>query len=277
MSALAAALQAATGRRLVDDRNRRSTRVESDDGPVFCKTLPAPDQAILRAEADGLEALRTCAALRVPAVLGLHCDDNDAWLFTEWIELREPAGDDHARLGEAVAALHAIHGPRYGWLRDNFIGPTPQANDEDDSWAHFFRERRLRPQLEMAARGGQAAPLGPLGDALLSRVDDIVGTKVVAPSLLHGDLWCGNRAMDPSGRPVLFDPAVHYGHGACDLAMAKLFGGFETPFYRAWEQIHGPLDEDQLALYQLYHVLNHLNIFGGAYLSSALRLARRLV
>lgn len=280
MSELAAALLAATGRRPGAGHAHpagAATRIDSDGGPVFCKRLPSSQEAVLAAEADGLLALQACDALRVPEVLGLHCDERHAWLFTEWIDLRAPAGDDHARVGEAVAALHSLHGPRFGWPRDNFIGPTPQSNDEDDNWPRFFRERRLRPQLELAARSGLAADLMSLGDALLSRVAAIAGATPVAPSLLHGDLWSGNRAVDPSGRPVLFDPAVHYGHGVCDLAMARLFGGFEPAFYRAWEQVHGPVDEDQVALYQLYHVLNHLNIFGPSYLAQALRLARRLV
>lgn len=227
------------------------------------------------AEADGLAALARCAAFVVPRVLARGAAGDTDFLVLEWLDLADD-GDD-ARLGEALAALHAIDCPRYGWPCDNFLGTTPQANgcENDWDWARFFAERRLRPQLALAAQDGHAA-LAEAGLALLEKLPARFDGHAPRPALLHGDLWRGNVGF-VAGRPALFDPAVHAGDPECDLAMAALFGGFSQRFVDAYGA--GRHDEDRgwrQNLYQLYHLLNHVHLFGSAYVPQARTAIRAL-
>jgi fructosamine-3-kinase len=175
--------------------------------------------------------------------------------------------------------MHRVRSDRFGWHADNFIGATPQANDWAADWPRFFAERRLAPQLAMARDGGHGGRLLRDGERLLSRLDMLFEGHEPAPSLLHGDLWAGNCASDTAGNPVLYDPAVHYGDRECDLAMSELFGGFDAAFYAAYEAAWPlpPGRERRRDLYQLYHVLNHLNLFGGGYRGQAERLLAGLL
>jgi protein-ribulosamine 3-kinase len=168
--------------------------------------------------------------------------------------------------------MHRSRGERFGWARDNYIGSTPQANTLCASWAQFWREHRLRPQLELARRNGYAIDVG--------NVADLLEAHGPQPSLVHGDLWSGNIGFLSDGAPVLFDPAVYYGDREVDLAMTGLFGGFPPEFYSAYEKAW-PLPAGQEVrkhLYNLYHLLNHLNLFGRGYfaqVNSTLRLLAR--
>ena len=177
----------------------------------------------------------------------------------EWLQLS--ASGDFAGLGTVLAAAHRKAGPRFGWRRDNYIGATPQANGWCDDWAQFWLERRLRPQIALAASKGFDIRIPDLGPILRNHRPQ--------PSLLHGDLWSGNAAFTTGGVPVLFDPAVYYGDREADLAMTELFGGFPAEFYAAYEaQFPLPAGYAQRKhLYNLYHLLNHLNLFGGGYLA----------
>jgi len=193
-----------------------------------------------------------------------------SFLVLEWLTLAAGAPRAFAMLGEQLARLHEIAGPRFGWHRDNYIGATPQANAVDDSWPRFFAISRLSPQLALANRNGHAA-LHDQGQALLQALPRLFGAHAPKPSLLHGDLWGGNAAFVAGGAPVIFDPAVHYGDREADLAMTELFGGFPREFYAAY-RAHSPLDPGyrvRRTLYQLYHVINHANLFGGAYAAQA--------
>jgi fructosamine-3-kinase len=157
-----------------------------------------------------------------------------------------------------LAEAHRKPGPRFGWSRDNYIGSTPQTNGWWDDWAGFWRERRLQPQLEMAQSQGFD---------LRFEADLLLKNHAPQPALLHGDLWSGNAGFTHEG-PVVFDPAVYYGDREADLAMTELFGGFPREFYRAYEETY-PLDAGyprRKHLYNLYHLLNHLNLFGAGYL-----------
>jgi len=183
----------------------------------------------------------------------------------EYLDLTGPK--DFAALGRMLAAAHRKPGPRFGWQRDNYVGATPQQNDWSDDWSEFWIERRLRPQIELARRN--SFPLA------LPSVKILEGHRPIA-SLLHGDLWSGNAGFMPSG-PIAFDPAVYYGDREADLAMTELFGGFPREFYEAYGEAW-PLDdgyERRKPMYNLYHLLNHLNLFGAGYLrqvEAALRL-----
>ena len=236
---------------------RRCFRATLDGAPRFVKVNEARFADAFDAEREGLQALRD-AGVRVPQVLEQGVQGGEARLVLEFLELK--AQGDWAALGRMLAGLHRHAGPRFGWPRDNYIGATPQRNGWRDEWAAFFTECRLAPQLELARANGYAIDIGKALDALRGHRPQ--------PSLLHGDLWRGNAGFTPEGAPVLFDPAVYYGDREADLAMTELFGGFPEMFYQAYEASY-PLDpayERRKPLYNLYHLLNHLNLFGGGYL-----------
>lgn len=239
----------------------------------FVKSVPLADAAMLDAEAEGLRALAECAAIVVPEVIDSGTRDGAAFLVTSRLDFAdEPRGE---AMGRALAHLHRIaQGMRYGWARDNFIGRTPQVNGWDDDWATFFRDRRLRLQFERAARYGLRD-----ADALLDAVPSLLRGHTPRPSLLHGDLWSGNAAMLASGEPAIFDPAVYLGDREADIAMTHLFGGFDASFYRGYED-EWPLPEGHETrrdLYNLYHIVNHLNLFGGSYRAQAQATIERLL
>jgi fructosamine-3-kinase len=181
-------------------------------------------------------------------------------------------------LGDQLAALHRATESRFGWHRGNTIGSTPQSNEWHEDWIVFYRERRLRVQIDLAARR-MGAPLRQLGETLMERLPEFFQDYRPAPSLLHGDLWSGNVATMREGDPVIFDPAVYYGDREADIAMTELFGGFSADFYAAYRRAW-PLDpgyETRKSLYNLYHVLNHFNLFGGGYGMQAQQMMQRLL
>ncbi len=226
------------------------------------------------AEADGLQALARCPALRVPAVVVLGQAPEVDFMVLEWQDLAAVGSD--ARLGEALAALHESHFPRFGWHRDNYLGSSIQQNAWDNDWPRFFCQRRLRPQLEAAAARG-APWLLEKALAVWPEIERLLANNPPAAALLHGDLWSGNRGF-VAGKPTLFDPAVHAGDPECDLAMAALFGGFSRDFFAAHAAAHAPRPgwAERRLVYQLYHVLNHFQLFGGGYAGEARALLGRL-
>lgn len=252
---------------------------DSDTGPVFLKLGSPADHAMFAAEAAGLEELRQANAVRIPQVKGVGRDDTHAWLALEWIPFSaSSAATVEPALGERLALQHRHAAAAFGWRRDNTIGRTPQLNDWSESWVAFFRERRLRYQLDLAARNGYSAQLSR-ADALLERLDGFFTGYQPIPSLLHGDLWGGNWAAAEGGEPVIFDPAVYYGDREADLAMTRLFGGFGPDFYAAY-QAAWALDagaRTRCDLYNLYHVLNHVNLFGAGYIRQAQALINGLL
>lgn len=248
-------------------------------GPLFVKVGASRELAAFEAEAEGLAALREAGALRVPAVLGVGSGAHHAYLALEWLELTTLTRTGEAALGAQLATQHRITAPQFGWHRDNTIGATPQSNTPAADWVAFLRDRRLGRQLAYAAQRGHGGRLQQRGERLLADLDGLFGGYRPVPSLLHGDLWSGNVAADARGAPVVFDPAVYYGDREADIAMTRLFGGFGPDFYAAYAAAW-PLDAGAAArtdLYNLYHVLNHLNLFGGAYLSQAESIIDRLL
>jgi fructosamine-3-kinase len=254
----------------------RSFRVTDGDRNWFVKANNANLADLFAAEADGLRALAT-GPLRVPQVICSGETDEQSFLVLEWLNLGAGAPRDYAKLGEQLARLHALAGPRYGWRRDNYIGSTPQSNITDSSWPSFFATARLAPQLALARSNGHAR-IHADGEKLLQVLPHLFGGHTPQPSLLHGDLWGGNAAFLTEGTPVIFDPAVYYGDRETDLAMTELFGGFPEDFYAAY-RAHAPLDPGyrvRKTLYNLYHVLNHANLFGGGYVAQAEKMMDRL-
>jgi len=233
----------------------------------FVKTGTAARADAFAAEADGLQALKR-AGLRVPEVVSQGVDGGRAFLVLEHLELQSKG--DFAALGRMLAAAHRHAGPRFGWHRDNYIGATPQQNGWCDDWSEFWRDRRLRPQLELARKNGF--------DLEEKNLLELLAGHQPLPCLLHGDLWRGNAGF-VAGGPVVFDPAVYYGDREADLAMTELFGGFPPAFYASYNENY-PLESgyrQRKHLYNLYHLLNHLNLFGGGYLGQVTQTLRLLL
>lgn len=257
-----------------------------DDGTrVFVKQASGAP-GMFESEAEGLRALAAAGALRVPGVIAVSADA----LVLEYIEQGDRAGDFHADFGRRFALLHQQRAGICGFAHDGFIGSTPQPNapvhrawdpaaeGDGGDWPEFFLERRLRFQVELAEQKGHGDELAGLLDRSEATIADLLGADIEQPSLLHGDLWGGNYLVDDDGRACLIDPAAYYGHREADLAMTRLFGGFDPEFYaaydEAWPLVHGW--QDRLPLYQLYHLLNHLNLFGSGYYGRCQSILERL-
>ena len=254
-------------------------RYETRNVPVFVKVGNATQREMFEAEAAGLEELSTANAIRTPKVLGTSSTPDLALLALEWMELRSATPNSDRQLGEQLAQLHRVAKPMYGWKRNNFIGSTPQVNLWSHSWLDFWRTHRYEPQLDRAITNGAPARFVERAALLSNLMDGFFATHKPTASLLHGDLWSGNYAADASGAPVIFDPAVYFGDRECDLAMTRLFGGFGRDFYAAYESAW-PLNEGwqtRVELYNLYHVLNHFNLFGGGYLAQVEGMIERLL
>lgn len=258
-------------------------RVEGDTpgGPrtFFAKVNDAAHAAMFDAEAEGLAAIGATGTVAVPAVVARGADGERAWLVLEWLDLVPLGAASGARLGEALAALHRVPQARFGWARDNFIGSSPQANGWSDDWHAFWRDRRLHAQLRLAAHRRLPSRLIDRGERLAADCEAFFRNYAPARSLLHGDLWGGNASALADGTPVVFDPAVYVGDREADLAMTALFGGFPTQTLAAY-RTQWPLDpacDVRRDLYNLYHLLNHANLFGGGYVAQAAQSIERLL
>jgi len=254
----------------------RCIRYRTASGSVFVKIAKQRD--MLEAEATGLDELRATRAVRVPQVLGITTAGDETLLALEWFDLGESTAAD-AAFGKRIADLHRVVKPLFGWKRSNFIGATPQANLWSNDWLHFWRTHRFEPQFELAISKGAGANVVERLALLNTLMDAFFVDHRPQASLLHGDLWSGNVGCLSSGEPVVFDPAVYFGDRECDIAMTRLFGGFGREFYAAYDDTW-PLtrgNKERSELYNLYHVLNHFNLFGGGYLRQAGEMVERLL
>ncbi len=241
---------------------------------VFVKSSPGAPRGMFTEEARGLEWLRAANALRIPSVVAVADGaEGPRFLALEYLEpgRRDPRFDEI--LGRGLAALHRSGAPSFGFTHDNYVGSLPQSNRIHPTWAAFYREQRLLPLVRRAIDRRQlpASALAPF-DRLFTRMETAVGPAEPA-SRLHGDLWGGNLHADAEGQPCLIDPAVYGGHREIDLAMMRLFGGFGSGIFAAYDEAF-PLQtghEGRVALYQLYPLLVHVNLFGGSYAGSAMR------
>lgn len=244
----------------------------------FVKINKPEGIGMFEAEAEGLNALASTQTIRVPRALCTGVYENHSYIVIDYILHGRSRGDSQAQAGRELAAMHRHSAEQFGWHRQNTIGATHQPNDWADDWIDFWRLRRLGFQLHLAGRNGHGGQLQSSGEQLLSRFDALIDHAPQA-SLLHGDLWGGNITFDSEGHPVIFDPAVYHGDRETDLAMTELFGGFSSDFYAAYRE-SWPLDAGyrvRRQLYNLYHILNHLNLFGGGYRAQAQGLIDRLL
>ena len=255
----------------------QTLRVRYGADSYFVKLNSASRADMFAAEALGLRELQDSHTLRVPEAVCWGDDGESAYLVLEHLELG--GRDDLAALGEGLAAMHRVTRERFGWDTDNTIGSTLQINTCEHDWVDFWRTQRLQFQLELAAENGHGGRLQSQGEKLLDAFPALFADYSPPASLLHGDLWSGNYAFNRSGEPVIYDPAVYYGDREADLAMTELFGGFGADFYAAYRANY-PLDAGygvRKTLYNLYHILNHLNIFGEGYRSQAYRMMDALL
>lgn len=239
----------------------------------FAKIAEVERAPLLVAEAEGLAAIAKAGAVRTPKVLAQGGNDERGWLILEWLDLEPLSALSGAALGKALAAQHRASFPRFGWEKDNFIGATVQKNGWHDDWLAFWREHRLHAQLRLAAKNRYPSRMIDRGERLLADCEAFFTSHAPGPSLLHGDLWGGNAAALADGTPVVFDPAVYCGDREADVAMTQLFGGFPKDFLAAYREAW-PLDDGypvRRDFYNLYHVLNHANLFSGGYVDQSAR------
>ncbi|OOZ42275.1 hypothetical protein BOW53_00060 [Solemya pervernicosa gill symbiont] len=255
-----------------------ASRLKGESSSWFVKTNSADRLPMFEAEAAGLDELVASNTVHVPKPLCTGIESGSAYIVMENIEMGRDGRDSMARFGRELAAMHHTTQDRFGWYRDNTIGATHQPNSEMESWIEFYRDRRLGYQIDLAARKGAHA-LSEKGERLMAGLDAFFNDYTPQPSLLHGDLWSGNYAIDSHGVPVIFDPAVYFGDREADLAMSELFGSFGPTFYDAYHEAW-PIDPGysvRKTLYNLYHIINHFNMFGSGYLGQAESMVEQLL
>lgn len=254
----------------------QAARLDTADNVYFIKWNSHPYPKMFQVESDSLIYLAGTHSVNVPKVYawGEKEGSSPAYILMEWVG--GAVGERHERhqrlLGEQLAALHRCsseaYGNRFGLWFDNFIGSNPQLNTWSGSWVDFFRDCRLKPQFDLAVRQGRMpGKRRRMLENAMDHLDLFLGGRDIRPSLLHGDLWGGNFILGANGQPFLIDPAIYFGDREADLAFTELFGGFWGDFYDAY-QAAWPLDPqyaERKSIYNLYHLLNHLNLFGESY------------
>ena len=269
--------------------------ISSSSRAYFAKINQASQIAMFEAEALGLQQMRATQTIRVPEPICWGTDGNSAYIVLEWLDLGS-RGAERAweEMGRKLAAMHKYTPPNppllrggeernytllrgfFGWDINNTIGSTVQINNWTVNWAEFWAERRIGYQLKLARRRGGHFPQG---ERLLEVIPELLAGHEPQPSLVHGDLWGGNAGVTSAGEPMIFDPAAYFGDREVDIAMTELFGGFPAEFYRGYNQVL-PLDlgyEKRKTIYNLYHILNHFNLFGGSYASQANQMINRIL
>jgi protein-ribulosamine 3-kinase len=270
-SATGRAFNVVSAHRLSGGDINSAFRLQGDDRSYFVKLNRADLVTMFEAEFTGLQDIAKTQAICVPTPIVCGKTAEHSFLVLEHLEFGCSSKDSDRLLGQQLALMHQKQQPYFGWHRDNTIGSTLQINNRSEDWQSFWREQRLGFQLKLAADKGYGGRLQADGERLCSNMAALFDNYLPQPSLLHGDLWAGNAAVDKPGRPVIFDPACYYGDREADLAMTELFGGFSRDFYAAYQAVW-PLDHGygvRKTFYNLYHILNHLHLFGGGYLRQA--------
>ena len=291
-SAIENAIRAATGEpaRLSESSSlsggciHSSRKLILEDGRIFfCKIGSGEPKHILEREFEGLRALGRADSIRTVKPLAHQSlpELGNQFLITEFVPPGKPESAFFERFGRGLARLHQDWtAPQFGFEHDNYIGRTHQSNRWTSDWCEFWGRHRLGFRLELAMHNGYNSPeLQRLGRKLIDQLPEMIGAADEPPSLLHGDLWSGNFLVDEGGSAVLIDPAPYYGHREAELAMCQLFAGFSRAFYDSYRETW-PLQagaQERIEVYQLYHLLNHLNLFGTGYLGQCLDLLQRIL
>jgi len=252
-------------------------KLKTENTDYFVKFNTANKLSMFEAEAEGLAELSRANAIRVPIAICCGLLGSQSYIVMEYISLS--GRGSMARFAAQLVALHQRSNPQFGWHRENTIGSTEQINNNSDNWLDFWQQHRLGYQLSLAKYKGANKKLLDGGERLLADLGLFFGNYQPVVSLLHGDLWSGNYAFSDDSEPVIFDPATYYGDREAEIAMTELFGGFSVEFYDSYQNLW-PLDEGynvRKTLYNLYHILNHFNMFGGGYESQANGMISRLL
>jgi protein-ribulosamine 3-kinase len=246
-------------------------RLQAENLSYFVKLNRPERLAMFEAEALGLHSLAQTQTIRVPEPIVCGKTPDYAFLVLEYIALNNLNPRTEQLLGQQLAQLHRQKQAYFGWHCDNTIGSTAQVNGQYHTWIKFWQEQRLGHQLTLAAAKGYRGRLQTLGEKLCANLEPLFSGYQPQPALVHGDLWCGNVAADGQGNPVIYDPACYFGDRETDVAMTELFGGFSATFYQAYQAVYplSPGYAGRKTLYNLYHILNHLNLFGQSYLHQA--------
>ena len=254
-----------------------SCRISDAGRHYFVKVNHVRCANMFEAEAKGLEEMAASNTITVPLPVCYGEFENQCYVVMEYLDL---AGrPDSVELAYQLAAMQRVTSERFGWTINNTIGSTLQVNTQKACWIDFWREHRLGFQLRLAAENGHGGKLQSLGERLLNDFPVFFESYQPQASMLHGDLWSGNYGGLPDGTPVIFDPAFYYGDREAELAMTTLFGGFSADFYAAYNEAY-PLDEGYAVrkeFYNIYHIINHLNLFGGGYHGQAINMMQRVL
>lgn len=255
-------------------------RLETTKGRFFLKMNSAAQSSkMFAAEAQGLQLLAKARILRIPQVIAhSHEGDEIGFLLLEFIEPSVRRSDFWQRFGEGLAILHRTTQASFGLDLDNFIGSLPQSNQFHKRWVEFYIEERLLPQIQIAKTQHYFSTADHENfEKLFEKLPQILPEE--QPALIHGDFWNGNFITDENGAPVLIDPAVCFASREMDIAMSKLFGGFDREFYQVYQQHYPMLPgwEERVDIYQLYYLLVHANIFGSGYVQSVRQIVRRFI
>lgn len=247
------------------------------DRAYFVKLNDAVRVGMFEAEALGLNQIWETRTIRVPKPICWGTAEGSSYIVLEWLDFGYGTHEAWQIMGQQLAAMHRVTSEQgFGWSQDNTIGFIPQKNPWTEDWVTFFRDHRIGFQLQLARkRGGHF----PKQDELMQSIPELLGSHTVEPSLVHGDLWSGNAAVTKRGDPVILDPATYFGDREVDLAMSELFGRFPQEFYKAYDEAY-PIEpgyETRKTLYNLYHIINHFNQFGGGYESQANRMIDQLL
>ncbi|WP_016950747.1 fructosamine kinase family protein [Anabaena sp. PCC 7108] len=251
--------------------------VSDDQLTYFVKLNQASQVRMFEAEMLGLQQIHNTNTILVPQPLCWGTANNFSYIVLEWLEMVDSDSKSWQEMGRKLAAMHKVTSQNgFGWDMNNTIGSTPQINTWTDDWAEFYTQYRLGYQFQLAKQRGGSFPLQ---DQLLATIPELLADHHLQPSLVHGDLWGGNAGCTVDGEPVIFDPATYYGDREVDIAMTELFGGFPPTFYQGYKEVF-PLNsgyETRKTIYNLYHVLNHFNLFGGGYASQANQMIKRIL
>ncbi len=255
-----------------------AVRLRTAAGDFFLKWNEQAAENMFAAEAEGLRILRNNGSVRIPEVLGQGKVEGSYYLLLEYISSSKPSAGYWESLGHSLAQMHGQSREQHGLEHDNYIGRLPQNNELKDSWVDFFIEKRLQVQLGLAIYNGLVEPaFAERYKKLYPKLPELLPEE--PPALLHGDLWSGNVMIGAEGQPCLIDPAVYYGHREMELAFTELFGGFDSRFYAAYQETK-PLEEgyiERKAIYNIYPLMVHVNMFGTSYLSGVERTLDRYV
>ena len=228
------------------------------------------------AEKWGLEAIAKTKTIGTPKIRCCETLETGGFLVMEYLEPKRASVKEMALFGHQLAALHkSTKAKQFGWESDNFIGSLPQSNRKHLNWTDFYVKERLLPQIKMASDLQRLSKTEIPSEVSLSKTVERL-FPVVKPSLLHGDLWSGNYLIAQDGMPYLIDPAAYFGHWEVDIAMTRLFGGFDAAFYHAYSE-HFPKvggEKERNDLYQLYYLLVHLNMFGVSYKAAVIEILK---